>query len=364
MHSQLHFQADQIESVLAQHRLPARVTGGTVTPGTVRFEVSPGPGIRLRRIVELSEELALCLRVTHCRIFRHGGGLQIEVPREQRAGVSLLELCAGLGQAPPCTAALGLDHDGRPLLLNLPSPDVAHVLIAGTTGSGKTELARAMIASLAHWNRQSRLQLLLIDPKNRGLAPFCALPHLLGPVVTEAEAAIAALAEMVQEMVRRDQQGCSQPEVVIVIDELADLALAAPKEVQQHLSRLAQRGREAGLHLVVCTQKPTAGVVGTLVKANFPVRLVGAVVTPEEAKVATGLARTGAEKLLGRGDFLAVARGEVIRFQAAYIAEKDIRSAWLADGDRGREAERLRSTGTEGEASLPQRLAGYLKRVK
>ena len=364
MYRQLHFQAERIELLLAQHRLAARVTGGTVTPGTVRFELSPGPGIRLRRIMELSEELALCLQVRHCRVSRQGGGLQIEVPRGGRRAVSLVELCAGLGRAPAVTAALGLDHDGRPLLLNLPSPDVAHVLIAGTTGSGKTELARAMIASLAHWNRRSRLQLLLIDPKNRGFAPFAGLPQLLRPIVTEAEAAVAALQELVGEMVRRDREGISQPEVVVFIDELADLALEAPREVQHCLSRLAQRGREAGLHLVACTQKPTAGVVGTLVKANFPVRLVGAVVTPEEAKVATGLARSGAEKLLGRGDFLAVARGEVIRFQSAYLSEAELRSGWLAGGGRGEAGSGLRSTGTEGEGGLPRRLAGCLRRVK
>lgn len=338
MHTTLQFQADRIELLLAQHRLLARVTGGTVTPRTVRFQLLPGPGTRLRRITELAEELALSLGVTQCRIFRDQGCLQVEVPRAERAMVELSGLCAGLRDVPPCTPVLGLDHDGCPLLLNLPSPDVSHALIAGSTGSGKTELARAMIASLARFNRQAHLQLLLIDPKNHGFAPFRELPHLLRPIVTESEAALAALRAVVEELIRRDQEGRCLPRIVIFIDELADLALVSPKEMQTLLARLAQRGRQAGIHLIACTQKPTADVVGSLVKANFPVRLVGAVTTPEDAKVATGLAQTGAEKLLGRGDFLAVARGEMVRFQAAHIAEKEVRpfAGLAADGGPGR----------------------------
>jgi DNA segregation ATPase FtsK/SpoIIIE, S-DNA-T family len=333
MHTMLQFQADRIELLLAQHRLLARVTGGTVTPRTVRFQLLPGPGLRLRRITELAEERAQSLGVAQCRVFREQGCLQVEVPREERTTVDLAGLCAELADVPPCTPLLGLDHNGCPLLLNLPSPEVSHALIAGTTGSGKTELARVMIASLVRFNRQAQLQLLLIDPKNRGFAPFRGLPHLLQPIVTECEAALEALRAVVDEMIRRDQEGRSSPRIVIFIDELADLALVSPKELQTLLTRLAQRGREAGIHLIACTQKPSADIVGSLVKANFPVRLVGSVTTPEDAKVATGLARTGAEKLLGRGDFLAVARGETTRFQAAYVAESEIRTfVGLAEG--------------------------------
>ena len=364
MSNKLHFQADQIEYLLARHRLHGRVTGGTVTPRTIRFQVIPDPGTRLRRFFELSEELALTLGASTCRVFRHKNCLQVEVPRRQHAIVSLLPLCERLPHLPPCSAVLGLEHDGRPLLLHLPSPDVSHVLIAGSTGSGKTELTRTMIASLIHFNRQSQFQLLLIDPKNRGFAPFRASPHLLRPIITDPEQAVEALQDLVAEMIRRDRAGCSRPRIGLFIDELADLALVAPQEIQRLLSRLAQRGRQAGIHLIACTQKPTVNVVGSLVKANFPVRLVGAVPSPEDAKVATGLARTGAEKLLGQGDFLAVARGEIIRFQSAFISEGDI----CALLDRSPSPDHISCeralTGTHGLTALPGRAVNYLRKVK
>jgi S-DNA-T family DNA segregation ATPase FtsK/SpoIIIE len=364
INSSLSFQADQIEYLLARHRLPARVTGGTVTPRTVRFQVVPGPGTKLRRFFELTEELALILGASTCRVFRQKNCLQVEVPRQQHESVPLLPLCGRLSHVPPCTAVLGLEHDGRPLLLQLPSPDVSHVLIAGSTGSGKTELTRSMIASLIHFNRQAQLQLLLIDPKNGGFAPFRESRHLLRPVITGPELAIEALQDLVEEMIRRDREGCSLPRIGVFIDELADLALVAQKEIQNLLSRLAQRGRQAGIHLIACTQKPTVSVVGSLVKANFPVRLVGAVPSPEDAKVATGLARTGAEKLLGQGDFLAIARGEAIRFQSAFVSDQEIRAVLDRSDHTNRVPLERAGTGTDGLMALTGRVAGCLKRVK
>ena len=364
MGGQLDFQADQIEFTLAQHRLRGRVTGGTVTPRTLRFSLVPDPSAKLRRFLELAEELALALGAPSCRIFRDKDCLQVEVPREQRSIVSLLPLSERLPQVPPCTAVLGLEHDGRPLLLHLPSPDVSHVLVAGGTGSGKTELTRAMLASLVRFNRQAQLQLLLIDPKCRGFAPFRDAPHLMRPIVTDAEEAVEALRALVDEMIRRDRETRELPRIVLCIDELADLALVAPTEITALLTRLAQRGRQAGIHVIACTQKPTADVVGTLVKANFPVRLVGAVGSPEDAKVATGLAGSGAEKLLGRGDFLIVNRGQVIRFQAAFVPEAQIAGLW---GNRTRgqlTPVRLISTGTDGQRAAPNRPVAYLRRVK
>lgn len=343
---ELHFQADRIEMVLASHKVPARVTGGTVTPRLVRFHVATPLGTKVRQVSGLAEEIALSLGATNCRVYRHEGQVEVEVPREPGQVVHLLPLCRRLAAdsptgksarhkaqqpsagwvVPPATAVLGLDQDGAPLLLRLPSANVAHVLIAGTTGSGKTALACAIIASLAMHNPQRALQMVLIDPKGRGFAPFAGLPHTRGQIITDVADAVEVLGQLVVEMERRDAEQRSEPRIVIAIDELADLVQVGGRSVEQQLTRLTQRGREAGLHLVACTQKPAAVVIGSLIKSNFPVRLVGAVASPEDAKVATGLAGTGAERLLGQGDFLVVAKGQVTRMQAAYIAKDEIRA--------------------------------------
>jgi S-DNA-T family DNA segregation ATPase FtsK/SpoIIIE len=174
------------------------------------------------------------------------------------------------------------------------------------------------------YNGQRDLQLVLIDPKGRGLLPFQGLPHLLAPVVMRVEETLPLLDRIVREMERRDGEGRSDPRLVVVLDEMADLVQVGGRKMEVLLTRLTQRGREAGIHLVACAQKPTAAVIGGLVKSNFPVRLVGSVACPEDAKVATGIARTGAERLLGQGDFLVVAKGEVTRMQAAYADEADL----------------------------------------
>jgi S-DNA-T family DNA segregation ATPase FtsK/SpoIIIE len=228
-----------------------------------------------------------------------------------------------LRSLPPLTACLGLCDDGRPLLIRLPAPDVAHVLVAGTTGSGKTELIRTMVASLAAGNRQAAVQFALIDPKGRGLAPLAGLPHLLAPPVSGDEAAVCLLRRLVEEMTRRDTEGVSTPRIVIVVDELTDLLMTGGKEVEALLTRIAQRGREAGLHLIAGAQKPAASALGGMLKANFPARLVGRVTSAEDARVASGLAGSGAEKLQGRGDFIVVAAGQITRFQAAFMPAAD-----------------------------------------
>ncbi len=320
----LEYQADQIEAVLASHKAPVQVTGGSVLPSLVQFDLVPGQGVSVRKVQQHSEEIALALGVPNARVARQGGSLFLQVPRSSPQPVRLLDLQNRLTRVPPDTAVLGMDEMGMPLLLRLPSPEVAHVLIAGTTGSGKTVLVRSMVLSLAMNNRPRQLQMVLLDPKGRGFEPLNDLPHLLRPIVSNPTEALVLLADLVREMERRDKAGHYCPRIVVIIDELADLALVGGKAMERFLTRLVQRGREAGIHLVACTQKPTAAVVGSLVKANFPARLVGAVVSPEDAKVATGVAGTGAERLSGRGDFLLIVRGEVIRLQAAYCSTKEI----------------------------------------
>lgn len=360
----LEYQAERIEMVLASHKVPSHVCGGTVTPRFVRFELVPTVGTKVSRIKGLGEEIALSLGIASCRVFRQNGKINVEIPRETPRTVTLLSLCQRLAEIPTCTAVLGLDEEGTPILLRLPSADVAHVLIAGRTGSGKTELARTMIASLAMHNRLGEVQLVLIDPKGRGFTPFSALPHLLYPTVEDMEGALAVLKRLVAEMERRDRGRVTQPQVVVFIDELADLMMTGGQEMEQVLTRLLQRGRGAGIHLVACVQKPTVAVIGSLVKSNFPVRIVGSVVSPEDAKVASGLAGTGAERLLGRGDFLVVANGQVVRLQGAYISAQEIRelTARLTEGGRRSRRWVEEATGTDG---MPlRRLAARLKLVK
>ena len=362
----LEYQADQIEMVLAGHRVPGRVLGGTVTARWVRYQILPELSTKVSKIAALSEEMALRLGAENVRISRQGAAVQIEVPRVDAQTVRLLQLCNRLDEVPRQSAVLGLDETGLPLLLRLSSPEVAHVLIAGTTGSGKTALARAIALSLAMHNRLGEVQMIFIDPKGTGFGAFVSpdnhLPHLLRPVVREVHQAIFLLGELVGEMIRRDREQVSQPRIIIFIDELADLMEQGGKAMDRLMTRLSQRGRSAGIHLIACTQKPLAATIGSLTRSNFPVRLVGSVAGSDDAKVAAGISGTNAEKLLGRGDFVLVAKGRVTRFQAGYVSEKEIRQVlfqlqgrertsrrWLEPDLTAYEAEPLAATGTEGK---------------
>jgi S-DNA-T family DNA segregation ATPase FtsK/SpoIIIE len=309
------------------HKVPARVTGGTVTPRWVRFQVLPAVGAKISKIKRLSEELAAALDATNCRIARRGAAVDVEIPRDDPQPVRLLSLYRQLEveEIPGLTAILGLAEDGGPLLIRLPSPDVAHVLVSGTTGSGKTVLLQAMILSLGMLNRPEELGVVLMDPKGSAFRVFEGLPQLSRGVIREAGEAEEALGSLVKLMEKRGEVGRMRgPRVVVVIDELADLLMTGGKELRERLTRLLQRGRGAGIHVVAATQKPAASVLGPLVKANFPVRLVGRVTSATDARVASGWSGTGAERLEGRGDFLAVAEGRVTRFQTAYVTEREI----------------------------------------
>ena len=327
----LHQQADKIEWVLATHKAPARVTGGRVTSNLVQFHVTPAPATKISKLENLSEELALALNAPAARISRSNGHVNIEIPRAQSRALRLLDLCAdmrdnaALRQAMSIagTTLLGIGADGLPLLLRVSAPDVAHVLIAGTTGSGKSETARAMLASLMLFQRARDVQIIIVDPKASEFRVFEHAPHLLCPIIKNVEDAIANLEWLVEEMARRQKENITRPHIVLLIDELADLMMQGGAETENFLTRLMQRGRSAGISVIACTQKPTASVLGSLVKANFPVRLVGKVTSANEALVASGIAQSGAEKLAGRGDFLLIANGEKIRVQIAHLPSND-----------------------------------------
>jgi S-DNA-T family DNA segregation ATPase FtsK/SpoIIIE len=317
-------QADQIEHVLAQFKIQGSVTGGVVTPRFIQYHLATGLNTRVNKVASLAQELALALGCRDVRVYRQRGTIHVEVPRTKSEPVRLLPLCKRLGSPPAATAVLGVAESGAPLLLRLTSPDVVHVLLAGTTGSGKTALARTMLVSLAMHNTPTDLRLMLIDPKQRGFAPLQGLPHIEGDVIHSHQAAVDRLRALVAEMERRDRAQVSTPVVVLAVDELADLLQTGGKAVETLLARLAQRGREAGVHLLACTQKPSASLIGAAMKANFPVRLVGAVASREEARYATGVTDSGAERLEGKGDFLLITKGKAIRFQAAWLGAEDM----------------------------------------
>jgi len=322
----LESQANLVEDVLTAHRAPSRVTGGTVGPRLIRFFVDPEPRVRVSAIRRLTEDLALALRVSSLKIDQGREGLVVSFPNPKARAVSLLDLLPVVEPLPDFAALLGLTEDGAPLLARLSSPQVAHILIAGTTGSGKSVLLRTIALSLTLAHHPRALRLICLDPKGRAFRPLAGLPHLLRPPVSAISEAREALASLVRVMEWRDRRRESAPRVVVLLDELAELVQQGGEGIAAPLVRLAQRGREAGIHLVAATQRPSAAVLGGLLRANFPLRLVGRVTSATDARVAAGRGGTEAHLLEGRGDFLAVGSGaEVIRFQAAYVSGAEMR---------------------------------------
>lgn len=323
MRSLLDHQADGIEYTLHSHGIAANVVGGNISPRLIQFHIKPEAGIKFSRIAALSEDIALALGVNHCRITRDGYLIKVEVPRPDPVAVRLFPLMRNLtGNLPENAPILGLDENGVPLLLRLGSPDIAHVLVCGATGSGKSILARSMIASLALQNPPERLRLLLIDPKGRGYAKYNGLPNLICPVVTDALDGIHRLRWSVRHIEKREEQGVSVPALAIFIDEMADLMAIGGAELQDCVSQIVERGREVGIHLIACTQKPVP--LAPVMRGNWPTRVVGRVATPQEARLGSGMEGSGAEKLMGQGDFLLFAKGEAARLQAAHISNEEV----------------------------------------
>lgn len=325
-HEWLDYQADHIEALLASHKIEALVTGVQISPRWVRFALQLGLGVKITAVQNLTEEIALVLAAPSVRITRAGGVLAIEVGLSNPQPVYLLSLVRDIPVLPPVTAVLGLNLEGEVYTLPLMAPEVTHVLIAGTTGCGKTELLRTLLVSLALYNRQAHLQIALIDPKKRGLTLLEGLPHLVAPIATTPEEARELLGHLVNEMERRDRENApATPRIIIAVDEVGDLLAISDKDVERALVRLAQRGREAGFHIICSTQRPSAEAVPGALKANLPARLVGKVASAQEALTATGISGTNAETLMGSGDFVAVIGGQLTRFQAAYTGSMDVR---------------------------------------
>ncbi len=323
----LDYLADEIEALLTSHRLDVLVTGVQLSPRWARFKLQVGPGTRISSIQNVSEELALVVEAPQIRLTRGSGALVLEMPLPDPQPVHLLNLLLDVPLLTPVTAVLGLSIEGEPYILPLMAPEVTHVLIAGSTGCGKTELLRSLILSLALYNRQAHCQLALIDPKRRGFTPLEGLPHLLAPIASSTEEAQALLEQVVKEMERRDAENApATPRIIVAVDEVGDLITTGGKEIEALLVRLAQRGREAGFHLICSTQRPSADAVPSALKANLPARLIGRVASGQEALTAAGIPGTNAELLVGSGDFVAVVGAQVTRFQAAYTSLPDVQA--------------------------------------
>lgn len=325
-YQQMNYTADKVEAILRSRKAPVSVVGGRSLPRYLELFMKPEGATRISQVRNLAQDIALAVGAGSVRIGQEGDFLTVQIasaePKTARKDVVLSRLMARMKDIPPHTSVLGLSADGAPLLLHLPSPDVGHVLIAGTTGCGKTQLALSLLISLAKCNRPRDLGFLVIDPKRREDDLYTR--HLGGHLMSAPAHTPASAADILQRLCDvMDQRALSQdplPRCVLFVDELADLIMTGGEPILNMLTRITQRGREYGIHLVACTQKPGAAVLGSLLRSNMPIRLVGRVTSAEDARTATGRAATGADKLAGSGDFLAVTATELIRFQAALPA--------------------------------------------
>lgn len=317
-------------------------------PIVTTFEFRPAPHIKVSKILTLQDDLAMALKAQTIRIQAPIPGkdvVGIEVPNQNLETIYLKEILESeifKNASSPLTMALGKDIVGAPFVTDLKK--LPHLLIAGTTGSGKSVGINAMLLSLLYRNSPRTLRLMMIDPKMLEFSIYNDIPHLLTPVITEAKKAITALANMVAEMERRykimsqtrtkniesynekmkSEGGEQFPYIVVIIDELADLMMTSGKDVELYIGRLAQMARASGIHLIVATQRPSVDVVTGLIKANLPSRISYRVGQKIDSKVI--LDQMGAESLLGRGDMLFTPPGSpgVIRLHAPFASEKEI----------------------------------------
>lgn len=342
---ELEYMADVVERTLWAHKMRVRVTGGRVEPRMVLFYLQLPMEVRFIQVKHLADDLAMALRVDKMTVTPGKNCVELRFPHKDLVVVSLARMLSQFEAHDPTTMLLGLSDEGVPLMARLSSPDVAHALVSGTTGSGKTVLLKSMAASVVLNHPASKVRLVCIDPKGSAFGAFAGMPHLVRPVVTELNEAVETLRSVVRLMERRKANDPDEPTVLVFIDEVADLVMAGGNVINEQLARLAQRGREARIHLVAATQRPSAGVLSGLMRANFPLRLTGKVVSAEDARIATGRGKTEAHELTGQGDFLAIQGSMMHRFQVAYATETELR-------------EMLRPHGGMATAILPEADSG------
>lgn len=344
--------AVKLEQTLASFGVNARVINVSRGPTVTRYELSPGAGVKVSKIVGLADDLALNLAAPAVRIEAPIPGkaaVGIEIPNKELAPVYLRDVVESRefkNHASNLAFAIGKDIAGRIVIGDIAK--MPHLLIAGATGSGKSVCINTLITSILYKARPDQVKLLMIDPKVVELGIYNGIPHLLIPVVTDPKKAAGALNWAVQEMVSRynlfadkgvrDIKGYNAalkeegidallPQVVVIIDELADLMMVAPNDVEDAICRLAQMARAAGMHLVVATQRPSVDVITGVIKANIPSRISFAVSSQVDSRTILDMA--GAEKLLGKGDMLYYPIGEPkpIRLQGALISDKEVEAA-------------------------------------
>ena len=344
-----------IKSTLAEFGIEVEMEGANVGPRVTQYTMKPPAGVNLSKILARDKELALNLAVDKIRIEAPIPGTRsvgVEIPNARSADVRLrgvLESQDWKKTTDPLTFAVGKDISGRAVVANLAK--MPHLLIAGTTGSGKSVMTNTLITSLLYRNAPSDMKLIIVDPKQVEMAQYNDIPHLLTPIITSTEKALSAMKWSVGEMERRytlmaeekvkniadynakmaktaeenpEKEG-KMPYIVIVIDEMADLMMMAGKDLEMLIVRIAQKGRAAGIHLVLATQRPEVKVITGLIKANIPGRIAFAVGSQMDSRIM--LDQGGAEKLLGKGDMLLLTTemmGKPRRIQGAWASDDDI----------------------------------------
>ncbi len=344
-----------IKSTLAEFGIEVEMEGANVGPRVTQYTMKPPAGVNLSKILARDKELALNLAVDKIRIEAPIPGTRsvgVEIPNARSADVRLrgvLESSEWKKTSDPLTFAVGKDISGRAVVANLAK--MPHLLIAGTTGSGKSVMTNTLISSLLYRNAPSDMKLIIVDPKQVEMAQYQDIPHLLTPIITQTDKALSAMKWAVGEMERRytlmaeekvkniadynakmaksaeenpEKEG-KMPYIVIIIDEMADLMMMAGKDLEMLIVRIAQKGRAAGIHLVLATQRPEVKVITGLIKANIPGRIAFAVGSQMDSRIM--LDQGGAEKLLGKGDMLLLTTemmGKPRRLQGAFASDEDI----------------------------------------
>ncbi len=342
-----------IKSTLAEFGIDVEMEGANVGPRVTQYTMKPPAGVNLSKILSRDKELALNLAVDKIRIEAPIPGTRsvgVEIPNARSADVRLrgvLESSEWKKATDPLTFAVGKDISGRSVVANLAK--MPHLLIAGTTGSGKSVMTNTLISSLLYRNAPSDMKLIIVDPKQVEMAQYQDIPHLLTPIITQTEKALSAMKWAVGEMERRyslmaeekvkniadynakmaknqdPEKESKMPYIIIVIDEMADLMMMAGKDLEMLIVRVAQKGRAAGIHLVLATQRPEVKVITGLIKANIPGRIAFAVGSQMDSRIM--LDQGGAEKLLGKGDMLLLTTemmGKPRRIQGAWASDEDI----------------------------------------